>query len=78
MELEKAQQTKFVKNPPFYNMETLVSSKGVHFTSFAKSRKFKKELYEDWVAPSLNDNLYVETWRNGGGNIPSDCTKHTK
>jgi deoxyribonuclease-2 len=77
-ELEKADKTQFVKHPPFFNIEHLVSSGGVQFTSFAKSRNFKKEIYEDWVAPILNDDIYVESWRNGRGNIGSNCTKKTK
>lgn len=65
-----------VKTPPFYNLETLKTRKGRSFLSFAKSRQFKKELYEDWVAPQLNSgDSYVETWRHGAGNIDSDCSK---
>lgn len=67
-----------IKEPPFYNIENIISRKGVNFTSFAKAGKFDKELYEDWVAPTLGDDLYVEGWRHGGGNIDSDCSKHTR
>ena len=31
------------------------------------------ELYFDWVAPALESNLLVETWRNGRGKLPSSC-----
>lgn len=65
-----------IKTPPFYNLETLKTHGGSNFVSFAKSRQFKKELYEDWVAPHLNaGDSYVETWRHGAGNIDSDCSK---
>ncbi|CRK97795.1 CLUMA_CG011174, isoform A [Clunio marinus] len=65
--------------PPFYNIEMLESIGGTMFTSFAKSRKFKKELYEDWVAPHFGaGNYFVETWRHGPGNIKSDCMKLSK
>ena len=47
--------------------------------SFAKSSAFKKELYEDLVAPHYNvGDFFVESWRHGPGNIGSDCTKPTK
>lgn len=68
-----------ITTAPFYNIETLQSRNGLSFLSFAKSRKFQKELYEDLVAPYYNSgDYYVETWRHGGGNIESDCTKPSK
>ncbi|XP_037043263.1 deoxyribonuclease-2-alpha-like [Bradysia coprophila] len=64
---------KRIKQPPYWNVETILSTKGVEFHSFAKNRSFKKELYEDFVAQTLNTNLYVETWCHGTGLIPSNC-----
>lgn len=70
---------KTITNAPFYNLETLKSRHGVEFASFAKSRKFQKELYEDWVAPHYTaGDYYTETWQHGAGNIQSDCTKPAK
>lgn len=68
-----------ITKAPFYNLESLKSRHGVEFMSFAKSRNFKKELYEDWVAPhySIGD-YYVETWRHGPGNLKSNCSKPFK
>lgn len=74
----KAVEGEKIRTPPFWNLETVVSTKGVLFKTFAKTRRFAKELYEDWVAPVLNADLYVETWRHGGGNIPSNCTRATR
>ena len=54
------------------------SQKGVTFTSFAKTEKFGKDLYADYVAPSLNMNLMVETWPNGPGKMNSSCDKPCK
>lgn len=68
-----------IKTPPFYNIETLQSRNGSSFLSFAKSRKFQKELYEDLVAPFYESgDYYVESWRHGSGNIESDCSKSSK
>lgn len=67
-----------IRRPPYHSIISLQSSGGVNFTSFAKAGKFQKELYEDLVAPTLNDDLFVEGWRNGGGNIDTDCSEKTK
>lgn len=75
-ELFEALEMKDIETPPYYNIETLTSQNGKSFVSFAKTRKFKKELYEDWVAPYFNvGDYYAETWRHGKGNIESDCSK---
>lgn len=64
-----------LSNGPYWNEATLKTLAGNEFKAFAKSGKFMKELYEDWVAPMLGTNLYVETWRRGPGNLPSNCSK---
>ncbi|KAJ6644487.1 Deoxyribonuclease-2-alpha [Pseudolycoriella hygida] len=71
--LHSAVTGKRIEKPPFWNDVVIKSSGGTEFRSFAKNRRFRKELYEDWVAQVLNTNLYVETWRHGTGIIPSDC-----
>lgn len=42
-------QEKNIKKGPFSSDVELTTIDGVTFRSFAKSRKFEKELYEDWV-----------------------------
>lgn len=70
---------KTIKTAPFYSIATIQSSGGSQFVSFAKSRKFQKELYEDLAAPYFDSgDFYVETWRHGPGNLDSDCTKPSK
>lgn len=71
--LHTAVTGKRIKQPPYWNEETITSLGGVEFKSFAKNRRFEKELYEDWVAQTLNTNLFVETWCHGTGIIPSEC-----
>ena len=64
---------------PYYRLETMQSRYGTKFLSFAKSQKFNKEIYEDFVAPYYTaGDYYVETWRHGPGNIDSDCEKPSK
>ncbi|CAH8858578.1 unnamed protein product [Trichobilharzia szidati] len=41
---------------------------------FSKSIDFGKDLYVDFVAPTLKQSLATETWQHDGG-MPSDC-KH--
>lgn len=65
-------------NAPWYHMSNISSKKGVNFISFAKSNGFNKDLYEDWVAPSLESDLDVESWLNGPGKLSSNCSKQFK
>ncbi|KAG5666998.1 hypothetical protein PVAND_015001 [Polypedilum vanderplanki] len=75
----EALKMKEIKSAPFYHIATLRSRHGTIFTSYAKSKAFNKELYEDFVAPNyLAGDFYVESWQHGRGNIKSDCTKPTK
>lgn len=72
--LVQATEMKAHKDPPFWHIAQLKSSGGTVFHSFAKSRQFNKELYADFIAPSLQVDLLVETWQHGAGNLPSDCS----
>lgn len=73
--LVEATHMKTDSKPPHWNVQELRSRAGVTFNSFAKNRYFKKELYSDLIAPSLQSNLLVESWQHGAGNLPSDCSK---
>lgn len=64
-----------IKAAPFWNQETVTTIGGVTFNVFAKTGKFQKDLYEDWVAPTLNVDLFVEAWIHGPGILPSNCTR---
>lgn len=57
------------------NLEKLSSLEGVTFSSFAKSGSFGKDLYLDWVAPTLRSSLWVQTWLNSRNPLPSNCDK---
>ncbi|XP_063915959.1 deoxyribonuclease-2-alpha [Zophobas morio] len=63
-----------VTKPPWYNEITINSKSGVQFISFAKTKQFGKDLYHDWIAPALHTDLFVETWLNGVGELPSNCS----
>lgn len=50
------------------NMTNIIlSAGGVNYTQFAKSKAWGKDLYDDFVAPTLNRSINVETWRLGSG-----------
>ncbi|KHN88938.1 Cell-death-related nuclease 7 [Toxocara canis] len=49
----------------FYSVAQLVSQSGVQFTSFAKHKKFEKDIYSELLAPKLRTSLLTETWLNG-------------
>uniref|UniRef100_A0A1A9WCM8 Uncharacterized protein n=1 Tax=Glossina brevipalpis TaxID=37001 RepID=A0A1A9WCM8_9MUSC len=72
--LELAIEKKWNRTEPYYNVLEIKSLQNVPFKSFAKSSKYNQELYEDLMAPKLGSNLLVESWRNGGGNIASNCS----
>ncbi|XP_034948687.1 plancitoxin-1 [Chelonus insularis] len=62
-----------IKTPPYYHKKEIHSSQGLEFISFAKSDKWQKDLYDDFVAPQLQSDLLAETWLNGRGKLPSEC-----
>ena len=47
---------------PTSRIASLTSKGGMKFTSFAKSKRFGKDLYAGLVSPSLKKSLLVETW----------------
>lgn len=78
-ELVEAYAMNPITKGPFFSTETITSRDGVEFTSFAKTRKFEKELYADLVVPFFGGgDYYAETWRHGGGNLPSNCSRTSK
>lgn len=72
--LVRASDMKRISEPPFWRLEELQSQQGNTFRSFAKSAKFKKELYMDWVAPVLGATFMVESWLHGPGRLESNCS----
>eukprot|EP00057_Strongylocentrotus_purpuratus_P002941 XP_003725561.2 PREDICTED: LOW QUALITY PROTEIN: plancitoxin-1 [Strongylocentrotus purpuratus] len=58
----KVSKSEHIKEPPWNNTVLLTTLAGQSFTSFAKSTNFHEDLYWYLVAPSLEDDLYVETW----------------
>ena len=56
-------------------MEMIKTRAGEAVTTFAKHRRFGKDLYADLVAPGLQVSMLVETWPNGRGKLPSSCQK---
>lgn len=76
--IERVIKNEKIKNPPYSNEELLLSKNGVEFKSFAKTRKYGQELYEDFVAPTLKLNLYVESWIHGPGVLKSNCTRENR
>lgn len=69
-----------VKSPPYTHKVELTSKFGSSFISYAKTSKFKKDLYDDYLTEDLETALRVETWPNGKDRLQSDCVKpfHTE
>jgi deoxyribonuclease-2 len=51
-----------------------ISTAQTKFLAFAKDKTWAKNLYGDFVAPTLKSDLVVETWQNGRGSMPSNCS----
>ncbi|KZC13284.1 PREDICTED: plancitoxin-1 [Dufourea novaeangliae] len=73
--LRNATNQKRIKSPPYNHKAAIRSLGSVYFTSFAKGSKWQKDLYADFVAPQLQTNLYVQSWLNGRGKLPSTCSR---
>ncbi|XP_069795437.1 deoxyribonuclease-2-beta [Narcine bancroftii] len=63
-----------VSRSPWKRWATLTSLGGVHFQSFAKFKYFGDDIYAAWAAQALQTDLLSETWRNGKGDLPSNCS----
>lgn len=75
----RAAQGETKQSAPWFNAAIFMSQKSQSFTSFAKSKRFGKDLYADWVAQSLQADLLVETWNHGpGAKMQSECEKPFK
>jgi len=58
----------------FFSVQNLTSAAGRPMTSFAKHKKWGKDLYSELLAPAIQDPIYVQTWLNGiSEDLPSSC-----
>jgi deoxyribonuclease II len=55
------------------NKEKLHTLGGQVVTQFAKTSKWGKDLYSDFIGPEFGTDLYVETWMNGINPMPTYC-----
>eukprot|EP00462_Mataza_sp_D1_P000355 CAMPEP_0175088982 /NCGR_PEP_ID=MMETSP0086_2-20121207/545_1 /TAXON_ID=136419 /ORGANISM="Unknown Unknown, Strain D1" /LENGTH=270 /DNA_ID=CAMNT_0016361465 /DNA_START=229 /DNA_END=1041 /DNA_ORIENTATION=- len=47
---------------------------GQTFTAFSKDKTWGGDLYDGFVAPTMKSDLIAETWQNGVGSMPSNCS----
>jgi deoxyribonuclease II len=76
--LKRAANMETIQKAPFWSLKEILSINNVPFKSFAKTRRFRKELYGDWVAPLLSVDLMVESWLHGPGKLDSNCSAQKK
>lgn len=62
--------------PPWSRTVQLTSDKGRTFISFAKYKRFEKDIYSSLISEAVKKNLYVRTWGNPGPSqlLPPDCS----
>jgi len=51
-----------------------ISTATTKFQAFAKDQHWDQNLYGDFVAVTLKSDLVAETWQNGVGSMPSNCS----
>ncbi|XP_022649492.1 deoxyribonuclease-2-alpha-like isoform X2 [Varroa jacobsoni] len=57
----------FNPEEPFVAIDVLQAINGTAFTAFAKNGRLNKDIYSGVLAPTLETNLFVESWQNGNG-----------
>jgi deoxyribonuclease II len=63
-----------VTTAPWFNINEILTRGGEQLTSYAKFTNFEDDLYAGLLMPSLKSNLVTETWNNGPGTLPSNCS----
>lgn len=59
---------------PWSNLNYFTTSGGEKLLSIAKYTDFEDDLYTALVAPTLEADMYTETWNNGAGTLESNCS----
>ncbi|CAJ0925664.1 unnamed protein product, partial [Mesorhabditis belari] len=61
-----------------YTFEAELTTKGgTHFHTFAKHKKFKKDIWYDLIVPTMGVSLGVQSWLNGQAtDLKSECGSH--
>ncbi|XP_003746950.1 deoxyribonuclease-2-alpha [Galendromus occidentalis] len=73
-ELDLLLDKKYLRSQPYSLKDLIPAINGTVFTAFAKGGPLNKDIYSGVIAPALETDLYVESWRNGnGGRLPPDC-----
>ena len=63
-----------VNEAPWYNLNYFATLAGEKFLHLAKFTNFQDDLFAGLVAETLLSDLFTETWNNGPGTLPSNCT----
>ena len=67
-------QEKVADDTKVVTIKSVMSS--ISFTHFAKDVTWAKDLYEDFVEPTLKQPFYWETWRRNPYTEPNRCVSH--
>ena len=65
---------KHVDQAPWFKLNYFTTIGGESLLHLAKFTDFAEDLYSGLVATNLRSNLYAETWNNGRGTLPSNCS----
>ncbi|CAJ0579549.1 unnamed protein product, partial [Mesorhabditis spiculigera] len=63
----------YPKAAPFSSIKPFTALGGTQFTHFAKAKGFANDLYGALIAPTINTDLYVESWQHQPGNLGPWC-----
>lgn len=68
--LKLYKDSKGQKIPTVPKLSQMITTKeGQVLNLFSKSLEYDQDLYGSWIDEELGADLYVETWRNGGGGV---------
>lgn len=69
-----AQRSCYPKKQPWFSVKRLNSAAGHIFTSFAKYKRFRDDLYSGLIVDHVSQDLYIKSWGKMRSPLVSNCS----